>query len=114
MRAILDRWIREHQQPVLLIPLPLHQYVEGTADPGGYQARFRELAGATGCILHDPLHDLLQYSAAERRALRYEHDIHPSPQGHAALARSIAPAVARALTHQGNLARSQERAGLET
>lgn len=33
MRAILERWIDEHAGPVLLVPIPLYQYVEGTADP---------------------------------------------------------------------------------
>ena len=94
MKAVLTRWVQEHRGPVLLTPLPLHHYVEGTADASGYQARFRELAGALGCHFHDPLPDLLAYSAEARRGFRFEGDIHPTPAGHRALAESLRRAVA--------------------
>jgi carbamoyltransferase len=97
MRAILERWIREHAGPVLLVPLPLYQYVEETSRPDAYRQRFRELASDVGCELHDPLEDLLQYSPEERRGFRYEVDVHPTPQGHAAIAKSLAVAVRRLL-----------------
>lgn len=97
MRRILERWIRQHPRPVLLMPLPLYQYVEGTSSPDAYRARFRELAGDTGCELHDPLDDLLQYSAKERRGFRFEKDVHPTPAGHAAIARSLAAPLRRLL-----------------
>ncbi len=97
MRAILEKWIRESSVPVVLAPIPLFPFVEGTSDPAAYQARFRELASATGCILHDPLSDLRHYSPAERRRFRFEKDVHLTPAGHAALAASLAPVVARAL-----------------
>lgn len=97
MRAILEQWIRGHDKPVVLMPIPLHQYVEGTADARPYQARFRELAAAVGCTLHDPLPDLMQRSAAERRGFRFKHDVHPTPAGHAALAESLAPTLRRML-----------------
>src|SRR6185312_9408119 len=54
MRAILDEWIRKSPAPAILMPIPLFPFIEGSSDPGGYQARFRELAAATNCILHDP------------------------------------------------------------
>lgn len=97
MRAILEEWIGGHAKRVILMPIPLHQYVEETADPSAYQERFRELAAATGCILHDPLPDLLRYSAGERRGFRFEQDVHLTPQGHAALAASLAPVLSRVL-----------------
>lgn len=97
MSAILRRWIAEIDRPVVLCPLPLYQHVEGTASANGYRARFRELAAETGAILHDPLDDLLAYTPEERRGFRFEHDIHPTPAGHQAIAESLAPAVQAAL-----------------
>ncbi|MEY4117342.1 MAG: hypothetical protein RLZZ116_670 [Planctomycetota bacterium] len=95
MRAILARWVREHGDPsrVVLMPIPLYQHVEGTASGKAYQARFRELCADLGCTLHDPLPDLQRHSPDERRAFRFPIDIHPTPAGHEALARSLAPTV---------------------
>ena len=63
----------------------------GSAD--AYRARFRELAAATGAILHDPMDDLLAYTPEERRRFRFEQDVHPTPSGHRALAESLAPSL---------------------
>lgn len=97
-RAILEQWIRMHGGPVLVIPLPMYMYVEGNSDPSGYQARYRELAAATACTVHDPLPDLLAYTPEERRSFRHATDVHPSARGHEAFAKSIAPVVERLLT----------------
>ncbi len=97
MRAVLAQWIRASQRPVMLMPLPLYQHIEETCDADGYQARFRELSADTGCLLHDPLPDLLRYPMAQRRAFRFATDVHPTPEGHEAIAASLAPAVERAL-----------------
>ena len=93
MRGILEDWIARSPVPVLLIPIPLFPFVEGTSDPTDYQARFRELAAATACVLHDPLSDLQNYSPVERRSFRFEKDVHLTPAGHAALAASLVPVV---------------------
>ena len=63
------------------------------SDPSHYQARFREVAQATGCFLYDPLPDLLKYPRKERRGFRFEKNPHPTPQGHAALAACLAPVL---------------------
>lgn len=97
MRAILGQWIESHPGPVLVMPIPLYQFVEGSSNPMSYQARFRELAASTGCILHDPLADLAAYPREERRSFRFKSDVHLTPAGHVALARSLAPAVERVL-----------------
>lgn len=94
MRAILEEWIGRHSTPVILMPIPLYQYVEETSDPRQYQARFREVANATGCRLHDPLPDLLRRPLVDRRGFRFENDVHPTPAGHAALAASLAGPLA--------------------
>ncbi|MBL7124596.1 MAG: SGNH/GDSL hydrolase family protein [Dehalococcoidales bacterium] len=97
MRAILEEWINNNRQRVLLMPLPPYQYVEEMGDPSHYQARFREVASATGCMLHDPLPDLLKYSLEERRGFRFQKDVHLTPQGHAALATSLTPILEKLL-----------------
>lgn len=97
MRAILSQWILAIDRPVLLMPLPLPQHLDEVCDAGSYQARFAELAAELKCALHDPLPDLLAYDRAVRRRFRWETDIHFTPEGHAALARSMAPAVERLL-----------------
>jgi carbamoyltransferase len=94
MRAILLRWITESSVPVLIVPLPLYHYVEGISDPAAYRARFTELAEAAAARLHDPLPDLLTLAPEERRKLRFERDVHPTPFAHEMLARSIASAIA--------------------
>jgi hypothetical protein len=94
MRAILEEWISNHPQPVLLMPIPLHFYIEEMRDPPDYQARFCDVAEVLeNCTLHDPLPDLLKYSLEERRNFRFKVDGHFCPQGHLALANSIAPVV---------------------
>jgi hypothetical protein len=45
MSAILRQWIDELERPVVLMPVPLYQYVEETASPENYRARFMELCG---------------------------------------------------------------------
>jgi carbamoyltransferase len=97
MRAILEEWISRSNVPVILMPIPLFPFVEGSSDPSQYQARFRELAAATRCTLHDPLTDLQKFSTAERRRFRFEKDVHLTAAGHAALAESLAPVVARVM-----------------
>jgi carbamoyltransferase len=100
LRAILLQWIRALDRPVLLMPLPLPQHLDETCDAAPYQARFAELAHDAGCRLHDPLPDLLRIAPDARRKLRWEQDIHFTPAGHDALARSLEPVVAAMLGAQ--------------
>jgi carbamoyltransferase len=100
MRTILSEWINEHSKPVLLMPIPLYFQIEEFCSARDYQARFREVAAEAGCQLHDPLPDLMGYPALERRGFRFKTDIHFSPNGHEALAKSLAPVVQRTLQAQ--------------
>lgn len=99
MRAILANWIGCLRRPVVLMPLPLPQHLDEVCDPLSYQKRFAELAAATGCTLHDPLPDLMTYDKPLRRQFRWETDIHFTPAGHQALARSLRPTLARVLAN---------------
>jgi lysophospholipase L1-like esterase len=97
MSAILSQWIGEHKGPVILMPLPLPQHLDQVCDARPYQKRFAELAAATGCVLHDPLPDLLRYEQHQRRRFRWDSDIHFTPEGHRALANSLSPTLVRVL-----------------
>jgi lysophospholipase L1-like esterase len=97
MRAILAQWIGAIGAPVILMPIPLPQHLDQVCDAANYQARFAELAAELRCTLHDPLPDLLSYARDERRRFRWETDIHFTPAGHMALARSLAPVLERVL-----------------
>jgi hypothetical protein len=101
MRAILTAWVTEHaktcKKPVVIMPLPLYQHVDGTSSATAYQRRFSELGAELGCTIHDPLPDLRKYSSIERRAFRFPIDIHPSREGHLAFAKSLAPTIMRLL-----------------
>jgi hypothetical protein len=119
MSAILKHWIAEIKKPVILMPLPLYQYVEETASPENYRARFRKLAQSIesfgiesvgsanpdisgnsadsidSITLHDPFDDYLAVPKEERRGFRFEKDIHPTPLYHRLLAESLARTVAK-------------------
>lgn len=100
MKAILLEWIRKCEKPVILMPIPIYHYVEGTSNSRHYQARFRELAEESGCILHDPLPDMMRYSPEKRRSFRFENDVHPTRQGHEALASSLRPVIEKLMKAQ--------------
>jgi hypothetical protein len=105
LRGILEAWIRESPTPVLLVPIPMWTHIEGSSDATDYQTRFRELAADTGCHLHDLLPDLWKHGGEARRQFRFEHDIHLSPKGHQAVARSVTPVI-EALMRERSAARS--------
>ena len=94
LKAILNQWISEISTPVLIMPIPLYQFVEELSDATHYQSRFAELHSPPRVIVHDPLPDLLTYSREARRAFRFERDVHPTVAGHRALAQSLASRIA--------------------
>jgi lysophospholipase L1-like esterase len=93
MRALLLAWRDASGCPLLVVPLPLYQHIERTADASAYRQRFRELTEETGIAVHDVLPDLWRYGTDERREFRFPNDVHLTPSGHTAIARSLAPAV---------------------
>lgn len=94
MKSILERWVAEIEAPVVIVPIPLYHYVEGTASARHYQARFRELASPPHVTVHDPLPDFLRFPKAVRRRFRFGADCHLTPEGHSVLAASVARALA--------------------
>ena len=57
LQAILVQWISEASKPVVVLPIPIYQFIEETAYSSACQTRFRELAQLTGVHVHDPLPD---------------------------------------------------------
>lgn len=104
LRAILLAWRSVIARPVVLMPLPLYQHVEQTAEPSAYRARFAELADDGDFVLHDPLDDLWRYDARERRGFRFKTDVHLTPEGHRAVGASLAARIGPllGLTPAGN------------
>lgn len=93
LKGILSMWISEVSTPMIVMPIPLYHFIEGISDPRAYQARFRELHAPPRVIVHDPLPDLLAHTAEARRGFRFQHDVHPTPSGHRALAESLAKRI---------------------
>ena len=93
LRAILATWIGESRAPVLLMPLPLSYFITDPVDAGPCQARFAELARATGCRLYDPLPDLQRLDMQQRREIWDQRTRHLSEYGHQVLADLLAPII---------------------
>ncbi len=93
-QQILLKWISECRVPVVLMLIPMHQYIDRTARSDDCRQRFSELAAQSKAVLHDPLPDLWKYSKSERLRFRFEKDVHhPTRAGHRALAESLAATV---------------------
>jgi hypothetical protein len=104
MKAILVRWSQEARAPVVIMPVPLYQYVEKSASARAYQARFAELASLPGVTVHDPLPDFHRYPRAERRGFRFLHDCHLTASAHRVLAQSLAGLLRARLPAPGSRA----------
>jgi lysophospholipase L1-like esterase len=98
MRAILLKWVAQSKVPVIVVTIPLYQYVEETSDPTPYQKRFTELAKESDITLHDTLPDFHKVPDSERRGLRFKTDVHPTRAAHQLMAQSIAPVIARQIS----------------
>ena len=93
LQRVLTKWISELSKPVLIVPLPLHHYVEDMSDYRDIAEKFNRIAGINGATLYDPLEDLKKYSREDRRNFRFEQDIHLTPPGHDAYAKLLAPII---------------------
>ncbi len=95
LRALLVQWFAEISAPVIVMPVPVYQYIEDLASPAQYRARFNELASPPHVEIHDPLDALRGVPMAERRGYRFATDPHPTPAAHRVLATSLAACLAR-------------------
>ena len=99
MKSILFKWFSELHKPLLLIPLPLHQYVEEQSEYMDIEKRFEEFNHIQNLFLFNPISYLKQYSLEDRRKFRFEHDEHPSPFGHEVYAQIFKPRIESLLLH---------------
>ena len=93
LKSILKKWTDEFSAPAIIMPIPLYHYVEETASPDACRERFGEASFRKGVKIHDPLPDYYAIDQSERRSLRFEKDIHPTPAHHRLLADSLSKAV---------------------
>jgi hypothetical protein len=98
MQELIKTWIGEHRKPVLLMPIPLHQYVYQISNPRHYQNRLRSATEAAGGKYFDPLPGLINYSQALRRSFYFPIDGHLTKPGHEALANVMAPHISKLLS----------------
>ena len=99
MRAILEQLVSDvaRKRPVFIVPLPTYHYIE-TDLPPIYLERFREVeAEAGGVYVLDILPYFHRLSAPERRACRFQHDVHYTPQAHRVVTTAISREIARRL-----------------
>jgi carbamoyltransferase len=97
LKSVLMNWSAELGKPVLLVPMPLWQHVEGYLDFKPIEDRFSELQGVNGIEVFNPLPELLKYSPEDRRNFRFKIDVHFTPAGHEAYARALMDPINRIL-----------------
>jgi lysophospholipase L1-like esterase len=89
LKAILSKWIAEVHKPVLLIPLPIHDYLEEKSNYKNIENRFKEFNCIENVTLYSPFSDLKKYNMDQRRKFRFEQDTHPTSLGHEAYANAF-------------------------
>jgi carbamoyltransferase len=95
--AILAQWLREHDGPALVVPIPLHHHVLGFAG-ANYSDVLRKAARRGKADFYDPLPDLLGHDArAREEEFYFRADGHLTKRGHEVLAEHLAPVVQRIL-----------------
>jgi hypothetical protein len=97
LRHILKAWIAESRSPVLVVPIPLAQFILRSGDDGPCRARYNELAAETGCDFYDPLPDFWRLDENVRQALWNHKNGHFTDKGHEVLADLLQPHIAAAL-----------------
>ena len=105
MSAILQQFIKyaDVGKPIFIIPLPTYHYIESNLPPI-YLKRFREIESKLEDVY---VCDLLPYfhrlSLKDRRACRFQHDVHYSPYGHQIVADAIYQEIERKLPNFWNI-----------
>jgi len=82
LKAILLSWIGELKKPVLLVPLPTHEYADGGSDYRAIEKRFSEFGRIKDAILYSPYNDIIKLPWEQRRRFRFKYDVHFTPFGH--------------------------------
>ena len=96
MQALIESWIRNHPKPVVLMPIPLHHHIYGLVSPRAYQQRLGHATAEAGGTFFDPLPALMAAPIEVRKTYHFA-DGHLTKAGNEALARAMAPMLARHL-----------------
>ncbi len=93
LKTLLNAWSAEVKTPMIILPFPVHQYVEEHATSRHYRARFQELNLSDRVILCDLMPELMALPMAVRRSFRFAVDPHPTKACHAWVAKALAAVV---------------------
>lgn len=91
MKAILTKWIKEVDCPVVLMPIPWYLQFENPDKyvTENYIQRFKSLEDYSKCNVINLLEEFQKYDSHRRRSFTYKYDKHFSPEGHAVVAESL-------------------------
>lgn len=91
MKAILTKWIKEVDCPVILMPIPWHLQFEhpDMYVTENYIRRFKSLEENNKCNVINLLEEFQKYDSDTRRSFTYKYDKHFSPAGHVVVAESL-------------------------
>jgi hypothetical protein len=93
MSAILGKWISESKVPVVVVVIPVYQYVEKTASYASIRQRFDEFSKSTSATVFHAIDDLWMHPAHVRRSFRFQTDCHLTPLAHQVVGKSIAKMI---------------------
>lgn len=94
MQAILGQWISESKAPVIVVVIPVYQYVEKTGSYTNIRKRFDEFSKTSGTSVYHVIDDLWKYPAKVRRSFRFRTDCHLTPLAHKVIGASLAKVIA--------------------
>jgi hypothetical protein len=94
MQAILGKWIAESKVPVIVVVIPVYQYVEKTASYTNIRKRFDEFSKSNGASVYHAIDELWKHPASVRRTFRFQTDCHLTPLAH----KVIGEALSKVLT----------------
>jgi hypothetical protein len=88
IKMILEKWIDEIDVPIIIMPIPLYQHIEGTSSFSAVRKRFEELKSPKVEIL-DLMWQIEKLENVNKRDLRFTTDVHPTPLFHEVIASNL-------------------------
>jgi len=88
-QSILSKWISESKVPVIVMVIPVYQYVEKTASYANIRKRFDEFSKTSSATVYHAIDDLWSYPKNVRRKFRFENDCHLTPLAHKVVGEAI-------------------------
>jgi carbamoyltransferase len=88
MKMILEKWIDEIDVPVIIMPIPLYQHIEGTSGFSAVRKRFEELKSPK-VEISDLMWHIEKSEIVNKRDFRFVNDVHPTPLFHEVIANNL-------------------------